>query len=381
LTEKNKSGMMFDRRLIQFFDWGLLMLTLTLLAIGMVALCSALFSGKIDIPNPNSALLMKQLIAIGIGIASMIFILFIDYRHLDRWSYVIYFLTLLLLIYVLYHGRLVAGSRRWIVLGMLRFQPSEIAKLTVILVLGHYYSKIITDQGLSFKDLIIPLILTGLPCLFVLKQPDLGTAGLIFLNASIMTWFVKVKKRTLTAIIVILLISLPLGWCFMLKDYQRERIMSFLDPARDPLGSGYHVIQSKIAIGSGRLFGKGFLKGTQNDLAFLPEQHTDFIFSVLAEEWGFVGAFTVIITYLILILWILYVASVSKDIFGKTVSVGICAMFFWQVVINIGMVMGLMPVVGVTLPLISYGGSSIVTSLLGIGIVLNISMRRYMFDV
>ena len=381
MTEKNKSGMMFDRRLIQFFDWGLLMLTLTLLAIGMVALCSALFSGKIDIPNPNSALLMKQLIAIGIGIASMIFILFIDYRHLDRWSYVIYFLTLLLLIYVLYHGRLVAGSRRWIVLGMLRFQPSEIAKLTVILVLGHYYSKIITDQGLSFKDLIIPLILTGLPCLFVLKQPDLGTAGLIFLNASIMTWFVKVKKRTLTAIIVILLISLPLGWCFMLKDYQRERIMSFLDPARDPLGSGYHVIQSKIAIGSGRLFGKGFLKGTQNDLAFLPEQHTDFIFSVLAEEWGFVGAFTVIITYLILILWILYVASVSKDIFGKTVSVGICAMFFWQVVINIGMVMGLMPVVGVTLPLISYGGSSIVTSLLGIGIVLNISMRRYMFDV
>jgi len=331
-------------------------------------------------PAPNSTLILKQLIAIGTGMGLMIFLLFIDYRHLDRWSYVIYFFTLVLLIFVLYHGRVVAGSRRWIVLGMLRFQPSEIVKLSVIIVLGHYYSKVITDQGLSFKDLIIPLILTGLPCLFILKQPDLGTSGLIFLNASAMTWFVKVKKRTLLVIIAILLICLPLGW-FSLKDYQKERIQSFMDPNSDPLGSGYHVIQSKIAIGSGKMFGKGFLKGTQNDLAFLPEQHTDFIFSVLAEEFGFIGSITVIITYLMLILWILYVANSSKDVFSKIVSVGICAMIFWQVVINIGMVMGLMPVVGVTLPLISYGGSSIVTSLIGIGIVLNISMRRYIFDI
>jgi len=371
---------MFDRRLIQCFDWGLLLLTLLLLGIGLIALCSAVFSAKIDMGAANTSLIMKQLIAIGIGMGLMIILLFVDYRQLDRWSYVIYFFTLLLLIFVLYHGRVVAGSRRWIVLGMLRFQPSEIAKLSVIIVLGHYYARVITDQGLSFKDLIIPLILTGLPCLFILKQPDLGTSALIFLNASAMTWFVKVKKRTLFVIIAILLICLPMGW-FSLKDYQKDRIQSFLNPSRDPLGSGYHVIQSKIAIGSGKIFGKGFLKGTQNDLAFLPEQHTDFIFSVLAEEWGFVGSITVIVTYLMLILWILYVANSSKDVFSKIVSVGICAMIFWQVVINIGMVMGLMPVVGVTLPLISYGGSSIVTSLIGIGIVLNISMRRYIFDV
>jgi rod shape determining protein RodA len=380
LAEKHKTGIMFDRRLIQFFDWGLLLLTICLLGIGLVALCGAIFSAKLDIDPTKTALIMKQLIAIGTGMGLMIILLFIDYRHLDRYAYVIYFFTLLLLVFVLYHGRIVAGSRRWIVLGMLRFQPSEIAKLSVIIVLGHYYSKVITDQGLSFKDLMIPLILTGLPCLFVLKQPDLGTSALIFLNASAMTWFVKVKKRTMLVILALLLICLPMGW-YQLKDYQKDRIQSFINPSSDPLGSGYHVIQSKIAIGSGKLFGKGFLKGTQNDLAFLPEQHTDFIFSVLAEEWGFVGSIAVIVTYLMLILWILYVANSSKDVFSKTVSVGICAMIFWQVVINIGMVMGLMPVVGVTLPLISYGGSSIVTSLIGIGIVLNISMRRYMYDV
>jgi len=379
VPESTKTGIMFDRRLIQCFDWGLLFLTLILLGIGLVALCSAVFSAKFNFEAVKTPLLMKQLFAIGTGMCLMAMVLFIDYRHLDRWSYVIYFVSLLLLIFVLYHGRVVAGSRRWIVMGMLRFQPSELAKIAVIIVLGHYYSRIITDQGLSFKDLLIPLILTGLPCLFVLKQPDLGTSALIFLNASSITWFVKVKKRTLIAIFVILLICLPLGW-FSLKDYQQARIKSFLNPSSDPLGSGYHVIQSKIAIGSGQLLGKGFLKGTQNDLAFLPEQHTDFIFSVLAEEWGFVGSITVIIMYLMLILWILYVANSSKDIFSKTVSVGICAMIFWQVVINIGMVMGLMPVVGVTLPFISYGGSSIVTSLIGIGIVLNISMRRYKFD-
>ena len=370
---------MFDRRLIQCFDWGLLLLLLLLLGVGLIALCSAIFSAKLEIPSPNTALIMKQIIAIGIGMGFMIVILFIDYRNLDRWAYVIYFLTILMLIVVLYHGRVIAGSRRWLVFGLLRFQPSEIAKLSVIIILSHYYSRTVTDQGLGFKDLVIPFILTVLPCMFILKQPDLGTSGLIFLNTSAMTWFVKVKKRTLIIIVTILVISLPMGW-FMLKDYQQARIKSFLDPNSDPLGSGYHVIQSKIAIGSGRLMGKGFLQGTQNDLAFLPEQHTDFIFSVLAEEWGFVGSMTVIVLYFLFIIWTLYIASVSRDIFGKIMAVGICAMIFWQVFINIGMVMGLMPVVGVTLPFISYGGSSIVTTLIGTGILLNISMRRFMFD-
>ncbi|MCJ7625069.1 MAG: rod shape-determining protein RodA, partial [Anaerolineaceae bacterium] len=205
--------------------------------------------------------------------------------------------------------------------------------------------------------------------------PDLGTAMILILIAGSMTVFSKIERRTLIYMIISGFVTVPLVW-FFLKDYQKQRILTFINPDLDPLGAGYHIIQSKIAIGSGMIAGKGFLKGTQNALSFLPEQHTDFIFSVLAEEWGFLGSVALIICFFVLIAWGLNIAYGCRETFGTILSVGITSMIFWQVFINIGMVMGLMPVVGVPLPFISYGGSSIITMMIGVGILLNISMRR-----
>src|SRR3989339_515093 len=210
----------------------------------------------------------------------------------------------------------------------------------------------------------------------LVDQPDLGTAMLLVLIAGSITLFVKVERKVFFTLFIAGLSAVPLFW-FMLKDYQKDRFLTFLNPDRDPLGAGYHIIQSKIAIGSGMLTGKGFLKGTQNALSFLPEQHTDFIVSVLAEEWGLLGVSVLLTFYLILLLWGLNIAYNCRNMFGSILAFGITAMIFWQIFINTGMVMGLMPVVGVPLPLISYGGSSVITNMVGFGILLNISMRKF----
>jgi rod shape determining protein RodA len=210
-------------------------------------------------------------------------------------------------------------------------------------------------------------------------QPDLGTAGLLVLIAGSVTVFVKIERRSFACLIASGAVLVPLIW-FFLKEYQKRRILVFLNPDRDPLGAGYHIIQSKIAIGSGMLSGKGYLKGTQNALSFLPEEHTDFIFSVLAEEWGFLGSITLILLFLILIIWGLNVAYGCREPFGTILAVGVTAMIFWQAFINIGMSMGLLPVVGVPLPFVSYGGSSVLTTAIGIGLLLNVSMRRFMLN-
>jgi len=280
---------------------------------------------------------------------------------------------------VLFFGKYVAGSRRWLIVGPITIQPSEIVKITVIIVLSSYYSKHANIKGLTFKELLTPAIMVFIPFLLVVRQPDLGTSLLIVLIAASITMFVKIERRTLIYIIGACTITLPLVW-FFLKGYQKLRILTFLNPARDPLGAGYHIIPSKIAIGSGMIMGKGFLKGTQNALSFLPEQHTDFILSVLAEEWGFVGTGLILLIYLLLIIWGLNIAHGCRDSFGTILSVGVTAMIFWQVFINVGMIMGLMPVVGVPLPLISYGGSSVVTVMIGIGILMNVSMRRFLVE-
>ena len=258
-------------------------------------------------------------------------------------------------------------------------QPSEIAKLGVIVMLAKYYAKFSNVNGLSLRELIRPFFIVLLPFGLIVNQPDLGTAMLILLIAASMTFFVKIEKKTLACMMSVCIVAIPMVW-FLLKGYQKQRIMTFLNPDRDPLGAGYHIIQSKIAIGSGMLTGKGFLKGTQNVLSFLPEQHTDFILSVLAEEWGFVGTGMLVMVYLLLIVWGLNIAHGCRDAFGLILSVGITSLLFWQVFINIAMVMGLMPVVGVPLPLISYGGSSVVTTVISIGILINVSMRRFMVD-
>jgi rod shape determining protein RodA len=253
------------------------------------------------------------------------------------------------------------------------------AKVAIIIILSRYFAKLINTDGLTLRDLVVPALLTALPFGLVVRQPDLGTAMVIALIAGAMTLFAKIDRRALSWLIATCTLLVPLIWLF-LRGYQKQRILTFLNPDRDPLGAGYHIIQSKIAIGSGMLSGKGFLKGTQNALSFLPEQHTDFIFSVLAEEWGLMGSLTVIVLFLIIIAWGLSIAGRCRDPFGTLLSVGITAMIAWQVLINIGMVMGLMPVVGVTLPFVSYGGSSIVTMMMGVGLLMNVSMRRFKFE-
>jgi len=367
---------MFDRRLVQYFDWGLLGLIVLIGSIGMIALFSAVTAG---VATPQKMLYTKQLIWFGVGLTGMIAAFLFSYKTLERWAHAIYFICIALLAAVLLFGTFGGGSRRWLILGPVSIQPSEIVKLAVIIVLARYYSKITTTRGLSLRDLIQPVILTLIPFALIVKQPDLGTAMLLLLIVGSMTVFVKIERRSMAYIILSGTIAVPLVW-FFLKGYQKRRILTFLDPERDPLGAGYHIIQSKIAIGSGMLTGKGFLKGTQNALAFLPEQHTDFIFSVLAEEWGFAGVLVVLLIFLLLIVWGLKIAHGCRDTFGTILAVGITAMIFWQVFINIGMVMGLMPVVGVPLPFISYGGSSVVTMMISVGVLMGISMRRFMFE-
>jgi rod shape determining protein RodA len=217
------------------------------------------------------------------------------------------------------------------------------------------------------------------PALLIMKQPDLGTAVMIILVAASIMLFVGVRLSTMVAIVGAIIPLLFLGWQFGLREYQKNRVLNFLNPERDPLGSGYHLIQSKIAVGSGGVIGKGYMQGTQTQLRFLPEQHTDFAFSVFAEEWGFMGCLVLLLLYMFLIMWGLQIANRCNDRFGSMLAVGVTAMLFWHVVINVGMVIGLFPVVGVPLPFFSYGGTSMVTSMMGIGILLNIHMRRFMF--
>jgi len=366
----------FDRRLVQYFDWGLFGLSVVIGCIGLATLYSAVTA---EAPAPQKILFFKQLIWFAIGLAAMVVSFMFNYKLLDRWAQSIYTICILLLICVLVFGKYIGGSKRWLILGPISIQPSELVKIAVIAVLARYFSKDAYTRGFTLRELIRPFILTMIPILLIVKQPDLGTAMVIVLIAGTMTVFVKIERRSLISLIVSCSIIIPMIW-FFLKEYQKQRILVFLDPDRDPLGAGYHIIQSKIAIGSGMIGGKGFLKGTQNALSFLPEEHTDFIFSVLAEEWGFLGSIVLILLFLVLIFWGLNIAIACREPFGTILAVGITAMIFWQVFINIGMAMGLMPVVGVPLPFISYGGSSALTIAIGIGLLLNVSMRRFLLE-
>jgi len=367
---------MFDKRLIENFDWGFVLLILMICGVGLTILYSALTAGQDTGVVHVHVLLKKQGIWMGSGFIIMIIALMFDYRELDKLNLFIYFLCAGLLITVMFFGQLGGGSRRWLVLGFIRLQPSELMKISLIISLASVYSASACQTGLGFKKLIKPAVLCIIPFVLIVNQPDLGTGLLLLLIAASITLFVKVVRKVFFVLSGLSFAVIPLAW-IILKDYQKSRILTFLNPDRDPLGSGYHIIQSKIAIGSGMLTGKGFLHGTQNALSFLPEQHTDFIVSVLAEEWGLMGCGALLILYFILLFWGLNIAYNCRDIFGSILAFGITSMIFCQIFINMGMVMGLMPVVGVPLPLISYGGSSVITNMLGFGILLNISMREF----
>jgi len=367
---------MFDRRFIQYFDWGLLGLVLLLSCLGFITLYSVVTAGEAPLEKMFH---IKQIAWFCTGLMLMVLSFLFNYKLLSRWAYTIYGVCILLLIVVLFLGKHVSGSQRWLMLGPLSIQPSELVKIAVIIILARYYSKHAYTRGFTLRNLFKPALLVMIPFILIVRQPDLGTALVVFLIAASITIFVKIERRSFIYIIISCITAFPVVW-FFLKGYQQRRILTFINPERDPLGAGYHIIQSKIAIGSGMVTGKGFLKGTQNALSFLPEQHTDFIFSVLAEEWGFAGSVILIFLFLLLLIWGLNIAYGCRDPFGTILSVGISAMIFWQVVINIGMVMGLMPVVGVPLPFISYGGSSIVVTIVCMGILMNVSMRRFMIE-
>lgn len=365
---------MFDRRLIQNFGWGLLGLSLLLGLFGLGTLYSAVTAGT---HVYQKVLYVKQLIWFSTGLVFMVVSVLFNYKSFERWAPEIYVLCIVLLVSVLFFGKEAGGSRRWLLLGPISVQPSELAKIAVITILARYYAKLVNVNGLTIRELIYPLGLILVPFLLIVRQPDLGTAVLLLVITGSMTVFVKIERRSFLFIMASLMVTIPSTW-FFITGYQKQRILTFLNPDLDPLGAGYHIIQSKIAIGSGMISGKGFLKGTQNALSFLPEEHTDFIFSVLAEEWGFMGSAVLLVVFVLLISWGLRTAHDCRDPFGIILAIGVTAMIFWQVLINIGMAMGLMPVVGVPLPFISYGGSSIVTTMIGVGILLNIGMRRFM---
>lgn len=360
------------------FEWPLILYSLILAGIGLFLI----FSATAPMGPAGRSFVIRQITWCSLGIVlTAIFILF-DYHILERWAILFYVFLMAALIVVWSLGKVTAGSRRWIDLGLMRFQPSEFAKLAVVIILAKYFQGRIGTTSLEFRDLARPLLIVAGPVILVLLQPDLGTACVITLVAVSMILFTGVRRRTLLWATGLLVLMLPLviwvGDRFLL-DYQKKRLLTFMSPEYDPLGAGYHIIQSQIAIGSGGFLGKGFLKGTQNQLMFLPVKHTDFIFSILAEEWGFLGCAIVLCLFCALFLRGLAITAKARDNFGALIAFGCSVVLFWHVTINVGMVMGLLPVVGVPLSFLSYGGSSLLSSFLGIAILVNVSMRRFSY--
>lgn len=366
---------MIDRRLVTNFDWTLVGLVVTISLLGILNIYSASAAYKLG----GVPYYLKQFNWMAFGLLLSLAICVVDYHILEDFSYWFYGAIVMLLVAVLLVGKTSLGATRWLHFGFFTIQPSELMKIVIIITLARYFNNYHAIGGLSVRDMLFPLVILVVPALLIMKQPDLGTAILVILIALSISFFVGLRWST---IITFTLVTIPLvlvGWSFFLKEYQKNRVLDFINPERSRLGTGYHIIQSKIAVGSGGFWGKGFVKGTQAQLRFLPEQHTDFAFSVYAEEWGFAGALILVILYVCLILWGLNIARRCNDRLGSLLAVGVTAMLFWHTVINIGMVIGLFPVVGVPLPFFSYGGTSMITSMVGVGILQNISMRRFMF--
>ena len=367
---------MFDRRLIQNFDWALLLLLILIAGVSILNLYSATYPVR---GAGGSQIFMKQIYWFAIGFMVLLMMTTFDYHHLERLAYPLYFFILVLLVAVFILGDVRSGSQRWISFGGISVQPSELMKICMVIALAKFFNDHSHLSEHRLRDLWLPFLLVAVAALLILRQPDLGTALLLIIVSFSIILFAGVKWRSLLILVFCIVSSVPFVW-MNLKAYQQRRILSFLNPGLDPLGAGYHINQSKIAIGSGFLWGKGFLQGTQTRLHFLPERHTDFVFSVLAEEWGFVGALFLLLLYLSVIVWAINIARSSKDRFGALIAVGVVAIVFWQTVINVSMTTGLLPVVGIPLVMVSYGGSSIVSTMIGMGLLMNISMRRFMFQ-
>jgi len=306
-------------------------------------------------------------------ITFFILMLLISFFNIKFWhliSYFLYVIIILLLVWVSFYGIKVSGSQRWINLYFLVLQPSELMKIGIILCLAKYYHRLNTEKVNSFINISVPLTLIIIPIIFVLAQPDLGTSILIATSGLIILWLGGVKIKYFFVSFITFLISLPFIITF-LEPYQKLRILTFLDPDRDPLGAGYQIIQSKIAIGSGGLSGKGFLQGTQSYLDFLPEKHTDFIFTLFSEEFGFIGSVGLLLLYTIIIIRIIQIGAISRSSFARMFCFGFAFAIFIYIAVNLSMVLGLLPIVGSPLPIMSYGGSSMLATMIGFGIVLS----------
>lgn len=366
---------LLSRQIVLSIPWGFVISWLALFFLGVFNLYSA--SGfRLEEGNIVNVYYQKQLLSGLIGLGGFFLFMLFDYRHMKNITWLFFLITVGLLISIFFFGVTIKGARRWLDIGFANLQPSEIAKISILFISAHLLSQ--ERAPLGWLELIKILAIGCLPIVLIILQPDLGTGLSLLLILGGVILYNGIEKKVFKKLLILLPASLPFGW-FMLHDYQKQRIETFLNPGSDPQGAGYHIIQSQIAIGSGQIWGKGFLAGTQSQLRFLPEKHTDFALAVFGEEWGFMGCIFLLFLFCTFLYQIYIIAHDAKDRFGSFLAAGVFFYFFWQILINMGMVLGLLPVVGMPLPFISYGGSATVVNFCLVGLVMNVSIRRFVF--
>jgi len=360
----------------------ILITALLIVSLGIISIYSSTYQKE---GKPWEDIYKRQILWVIIGLICFMFISNLHYRRIWDWTYLLYALGLFFLFLVFTLGLVRMGAQRWLKIAWFNFQPSEFLKLIIVIFLARYFSsKSVSDISILSgkfgitRGIIIPFIFVAIPALMIIEQPDLGSGMIIIMLFLSLLYLTGVRLRYITIFFILALLPLPFLW-HLLHDYQKQRLLVFMNPNIDPLGAGYTVIQSKIAIGSGWFFGKGWLSGTQSQLHFLPESHTDFIFATFAEEWGFLGSVVLVSLYFVIVYKGFSIAQKTNDFFGKLLAFGISLMFAIQVFVNIAMNMGLAPVVGVPLPLMSYGGSSVLCTFIALGILVNIDRTRAVF--
>lgn len=361
-----------DRRSIANFDPWLFMAVVLIGVLGVINLASA---------SAGTGLWKAQAYWLVMGMGVMGVVLLIDYKRFEQLAPLIYAGALALLVGLHFFARTISGARSWYDLGFAHLQPSELAKIALIILFARIYHRDTQQTPWGFRELVWPVLLAGAPIVSIMLEPDMGTALVIMLLMSTMAFFAGLQRRLVVIVLVAIFVvaaSYP-AWKQVLKPHQRSRIEVFIHPEKDPLGAGYNALQSKIAVGSGGMTGKGFKQGNVHMLRFLPEQQTDFAFSVWAEEWGFVWVFLVLGTYIFILLRGMDAVQEAKDRFGVMLAVGCTALLFWHIFINISMVVGIFPVIGVPLPFMSYGGSNLITFMIAVGLIVNVRMRKYFF--
>ena len=367
---------MFERRLYFHIDWLLVAAMLTIVGIGLAMIYSTTYVRLPDGSGRPGREFLTQIYALGLGGIALLVCLMIDYRKLAEHSLLIYGVLLAMLVFVLVSGDSAGGAQRWIQFGRFKLQPSEFARMTLALILAMYFGE--NRRGARTPgDILIACLFAAVPFLLIAKQPDLGTAMTLIPVGFGIAYLAGLRLRLIGIALGVAILLAPFAWNFALKDYQKSRIVIFLDPEQDPRGAGYQPIQARVSVGSGGLTGKGFMQGTQGQYKFLPVAHNDFIFSVLAEEHGFLGVLGALGLYLFVILRSLEAARMAKDRIGAYLVGGLICGFSFQVIYNITMSAGLAPVKGLTLPLMSYGGSSMIATLAAFGLILNVRMRRF----